>query len=239
MTTKLQFAWLPALALATMLTSGCAYLGNRTHDALDMVDLGITINPEPGPEFSLYADFFSVLPIGYANVDGFAIGIGNRQIGIMRHEYKNWGLLVAGSEKKGSGKFNPADPHQARPDQRDLTERPRFANGLLRLPFTAEPPPGLQFLEADRGYHLGWIGVFAAVRPVDIIDFVLGFATIDILGDDICGLEPQRTPPPANVTTTLRTRQGTTTTPAVRRRPPPARKPDVVTRMRTAPPPRR
>jgi hypothetical protein len=160
-------------------------MGDRGRDALDMVDLGITINTHARPDFAVYGDIFSLIQLGYAHVDGKAIGIGNRQIGVLDHEFKNWGALVWGSEQKGSGAFDPTDPHQARPDQHELTERPRFDVGLLRLGESDNPPPAVQFLEVDRGFHLGWIGIFATVRPLDIIDFVLGWTTIDIIGDDL------------------------------------------------------
>lgn len=172
------------LLLVILLMQGCAYLRDRGNDAMDMVDIGITVNDRWKPQFGLYLDFFSLLPLGYSRVEAKSIGIGNSQIGLLDFEHASWGALAWGSEKKGSGTFNPLDPHQARSDQTGETARPRYNAGIARLRAEDNPPPTLQFFECDRILHLGWIGFHATVRPLDIFDFILGWTTIDILGDD-------------------------------------------------------
>jgi hypothetical protein len=93
--------------------------------------------------------------------------------------------LVWGSELKGTGEFDPRDPHQTRLDQANAAERPRFNTGILRLISEEENrPPLLQYVECGRGLHLGWIGVHASIRPFDIVDFILGWTPLDIVGDD-------------------------------------------------------
>jgi len=169
--------------LALALTNGCAYMHKRGNDAMDILDIGITVNDQLAPRFALYVDFFNVLPIGYSNVDGKTLGMGNRQAGFLDFVHKNWGVLTVGEEQKGTGVFNPNDPHQARPDQSTLTERPRFDVGISGID-GAEPPPKLQYFECDRALHLGWIGFHATIRPLDIVDFVLGWAAADMMHDD-------------------------------------------------------
>jgi hypothetical protein len=166
-----------------LVVSGCAYMRDRGHDAMDIIDIGVTVNDKPMPRFALYFDFFNILPLGFSNVDGKVLGMGNRQAGFMDFEHQNWGVLAVGKEQKGSGVFNPNDPHQARPDQKDLTERPRYDVGFVGVG-GEEPPPDMQFLECDRALHLGWIGLHATMRPIDLLDFVFGWFTIDMMGDD-------------------------------------------------------
>lgn len=172
------------MALACVaLTSGCAYMQKRGHDAMDIIDIGLTVNDGLTPRFGLYLDFFNSLPIGYSTVDGKLLGMGNRQLGLLDYKHRSWGLLTVGQEQKGAGPFNPTDPHQARPDQMDVTERPEFDVGLAGRDGD-EPPPHLQYFECDRVLHLGWIGIQATIRPFDLFDFLLGWANVDILHDD-------------------------------------------------------
>jgi hypothetical protein len=165
-------------------SSGCTYLRARGRDALDIMDIGITVTDKWTPDFGLYGDFFQLTPIGFTHIDGKVLGIGNRQIGLMDYENKSWGVILWGSDMKGTGIFNPEDPHQARPSQRDATERPRFNTGAVRMIAQGEPGPWTMFFECDRGIHLGWIGVHFSVRPLDLVDFILGWTTLDIMGDD-------------------------------------------------------
>jgi len=175
---------LVCLVMIVLFVNGCAYLSNRGRDALDIMDIGITFNNDLKPRFGLYIDFFNILPLGYSNVEGKSFGIGNRQIGLLDFQHKSWGVIAWGSEQKGSGEFNPQDPHQARPDQAGESQRPRFNTGIVRMASEDNAPPVLQFLECDRVLHLGWIGIHATMRPFDIIDFILGWTTLDIMKDD-------------------------------------------------------
>ncbi len=185
-------SWLFLVALAGLVTiqSGCTYMRDRGRDALDIVDVGVTVTDKWQPDFGLYVDFFQITPIGYTTIDGKVLGWGNRQIGWLDYHSHNWGVLAWGSEQKGTGEFDPRDPHQTQLDQVTATERPRFNTGIPRLIAQEKNrPPFLQFIECDRGIHLGWIGVHASIRPFDIVDFVLGWTTLDIMADDEKSLE--------------------------------------------------
>jgi len=175
-----------SIGFLLLVNSGCApgYMQDRGNDALDILELGLIVNKDSKPQLGLYFDFFNITPLGYANVEGTALGLANRQAGKLDYIHKSWGILAWGSEEKGAGTFNPRDPHQARPDQAGLEDWPQYNVGIPRLIIEDNSPPVLQFLECNRVIHLGWIGMYMNVRPVDILDFLLGWTTIDIMGDD-------------------------------------------------------
>jgi hypothetical protein len=94
--------------------------------------------------------------------------------------------LAWGQRKFGTGKFNPADPHQARINQPGLTERQKYDVGFVGSFAGKNPPPELWFMDCGpRIIHLGWIGITETSRYADLIDFILGWTTLDILGDDL------------------------------------------------------
>ena len=180
---------LAALTTFVVIQSGCAYMGDRGRDFLDITDFGITVTDKAQPDFGVYLDFFNITPLGYSMIDGKVLGWGNRQIGWLDYHDHNWGALVWGSEQKGTGAFVPRDPHQTRLDQVDAKAPPRFNAGIARLIAQDNRPPWLQFIECDRGIHLGWIGVHLTFRPFETIDFLLGWTTLDVMGDDEKNLE--------------------------------------------------
>ena len=177
-----------SVGLTAVLSQGCgsAYMRNRINDALDIVDIGITVTPRQEPDFAIFLDFFNFLPLGYADVNGKILGLGNRQAGWNDYEMQAWGVLAWGEKKLGTGKFNPLDPHQARINQRDLTARQKYDAGFIGSFAGKNPPPELWFMDCGpRIIHLGWIGLMETSRWADLIDFILGWTTLDILRDDI------------------------------------------------------
>ena len=169
-------------------TSGCTYLQNRGNDLADVFDVGITITDKWQPDFRLYFSFF-ILPIGYSHIDGKIIGLGNRHFGIHDFEADEYGLILTGSERYGTAEINPQDPRQVWPlyDKNDPAapkERPNYKTGILPLATKDEPRLWTKYFECNKGIHLGWIGVHVPCRPLDLIDFVIGFTTLDIMSDD-------------------------------------------------------
>ena len=182
--------WLLVVSVVStaVISQGCgsAYMRNRLNDALDIMDIGITVTPRQEPDFALFFDFYNFLPFGYASVDGKILGLGNRQVGWSDYEFHGWGALALGQRKFGTGKFNPADPHQARINQPGLTERQKYDVGFVGSFAGKNPPPELWFMDCGpRIIHLGWIGITETSRYADLIDFILGWTTLDILGDDL------------------------------------------------------
>ena len=177
-----------SVVFTAYLSQGCgsAYMRNRLNDALDIVDLGITVTPQKEPQFALFFNFYNFLPFGYADVKGKILGLGNRHLGYSDFEMQAWGVLAWGQMKYGTGKFNPADPHQARINQYGLTERQKYDVGFIGSFAGKNPPPALWFVDCGpRIIHLGWIGLTETTRYADLFDFILGWTTLDILRDDL------------------------------------------------------
>ena len=105
---------------------------NRLNDALDIVDIGITVTPRAEPDFALFLDFYNFLPLGYADVNGKLLGLGNRNPGWNDFEMQAWGVLAWGQRKYGTGKFNPADLHQVRTNLFGLKERQKYDRRFRR-----------------------------------------------------------------------------------------------------------
>jgi hypothetical protein len=95
--------------LALFLLQGCAqreggvfgFLNSRVKDALEMVDVGITVTTTP--QWTLYAALLSSTPVGSGDVDGYFVGVGGGDIGVMRIRYNHIGLGVWGRERVGWG----------------------------------------------------------------------------------------------------------------------------------------
>lgn len=180
---KKTFGFITLLAFIGLL-NGCAYFKHRGNDALDFLDIGVTVTDKLEPDLDIYFDFFSFVPVGFSRVDGKFYGLSRRRFGQLAYTNHSWGVVVWGRETRGIGEFDPNDPYDARPDQKDLTERPRFDIGLVGLPAGDERPPWRHYFECNRGLHLGWVGVDLTCRISELFDFVLGWTTLDIMGDD-------------------------------------------------------
>jgi len=136
---KKTLGFVALLAFVAFFANGCVYLTNRGNDALDFLDIGVTATDKWQPDLDIYFDFFSVTPIGFSRVDGKFYGLSHRRFGKLDYTNHSWGVLAWGSERRGIGEFDPNDPYNARPDQRQLTERPRFDNGVAGLIAGHEP----------------------------------------------------------------------------------------------------
>ncbi len=176
------FKLLLIIIIFVLLGNGCTYMHNRARDAMDIVDLGLTFSKKP--QIGLYIDFFNITPIGYSDYDATYFGWGHRQAGLLESEDHSWGVLFWGQEKAGIGEFNPKNPRQARADQRDAEDPPVFNAGVVRHVAENNHPPVQHFFECNRALHLGWIGFHNTMRPLEIVDFILGWTTIDISNDD-------------------------------------------------------
>jgi hypothetical protein len=180
---------LPLTAIIVFCGS-CTYLQNRVNDASDCVEFGVTMSRKPG--FMLFTDCYSVTPIGYSHVeDAKLLGWGNRQIGLLDFEHKSWGVLLTGSYMQALGELDPRDPHVISPRAEDPNQWGRFDLGLVGLAIRKNGwRPFAAFFECDKGIHLGWAGLHLKYRWLDLVDFVVGFTTLDFMGDDIAGLPP-------------------------------------------------
>ena len=91
------------LALAGLLSGvqGCTYLTNKLNDTRDIFDVGMTYSPKFN--FSLYLCAAGLATIGGGHVDGYFLGAGGDQVGLVRHYQKSIGLVLWSYEEFGWG----------------------------------------------------------------------------------------------------------------------------------------
>ena len=163
--------WLLAALATCSATAGCTYLRHRGEDAMDMLDIGVTLSKKPG--LAVYYDFIPLVPLGFCHVDGYFAGLGGGQFGFMPHTQRNIGLGVWGQEAVGFGEFDLEDPETVNFQRSGLA-------GMVHGPF-----PGPDYLISCPHYlHVGWIGLVGSPRYLQALDFVLGWAIIDLCSDD-------------------------------------------------------
>ncbi|MFO8006350.1 MAG: hypothetical protein R6V05_01290 [Candidatus Brocadiia bacterium] len=160
-----------ALMAASLGSSGCAYMSRRGNDALDILDVGVSTSSEP--RFALYIGFLNVLSVGYSNVDGTLVGLGGRHAGLVPMRQNAGGVLLWGYEQLGYEEFDPADP----------ASPPSWRVGVIGLA-KGPAPPKEQVVNCPKLLHLGWVGLTLNCRLGELADFLLGWTTVDIMGDD-------------------------------------------------------
>ena len=169
-----QIVALTLLAAAVML-SGCSYLGNRAADLADIITAEATIGP--GIEAHLQATTFLGTSLGTSKqwgpmMHGRFVGMGSRESG---------GILISGG--------TDVEDDLMKPVYGDKEYKPRSRSWflLLRWPFMRplirrrEWP---QTLDVELGGSLLIVGAHVGLSPIEALDFLLGFTTLDICGDD-------------------------------------------------------
>ena len=176
------FATVFAAIMLMLSSSGCTYLKYRGQDALDIMDVGVTFSPKA--QFSCYASApgAQFLTLGFGKVDGHFFGLGEGQATAWGPHYESSvGLLVWGEEMVS---FHKTEAELAAlPAQ----ESDRTANFMRVGPagFVDGPMPSLKYFGTCPHYlHLGWIGLVASPRWLQIADFLVGFTTLDLCQDD-------------------------------------------------------
>jgi len=170
-----------AAMLATM--PGCGYLSNRSRDAAEMFDVGLTFSRKP--QLGLYMNCPVIAPIGYGRVDGYYAGVAAGRVGAMKHTQRNAGLLLWGRENNtwadgGDGGGEEVEDQQV---------------GVLGLAKERKSDVLPYKPSCKHYFHLGWIGVTANVRWLEIPDFLLGWVGLDISRDDEPALSAAPCPP--------------------------------------------
>ncbi len=161
------------LCLCVVLSaSGCTYMQHRGSDALDMFNVGVTVSKEPG--FSLYAGVLSVvLTLGYSNVDGTLYGLADGNAGAVRMRQNAGGVILWGYEQFGYEQFDAADEDSPEP----------WKVGLIGVIEGPGPRDG-QVVNCPKLLHLGWVGLTLNCKFGEMADFLLGWTTLDLMGDD-------------------------------------------------------
>ena len=164
-----------ALVFGALGSTGCASLGERGRDALDIFDVGVLVSDHARPDIAAFMTFWNIFPMGYAQVDGKLIGIGAGRAGVMDFQHvHSWGVLAWGAEQHAVGDLGDSPDPPARCDQ-----------GWLRLALGAEnKPPRHTYYDCDRTFALGWIGLHLRIKLDDLADFVTGWFGMDIMDDD-------------------------------------------------------
>jgi len=154
---------------------GCTYAQDRSQDFTDIFDVGVTVSAKP--QFSLYAGFLNILSLGYSNFDGTLLGMAGRHYGAIDARQNAAGLLLWGREQFGYEDFNADEPDSPTPW------------GVAIAGRGARPPVG-QIVNCPKMLHLGWVGLTVNCKLGQLADFLLGWTTLDIMGDDAPHDEP-------------------------------------------------
>ena len=161
-----------ALVLALPALTGCAYLRHRGNDAAEMVDIGVTWTKTP--YFSIHACGMGIVSAGAGKVNGHFAGLGGNQFGVTRHYHKDLGLVLWSYDELGWGDdFDPEKPET-------LDAFHVGPIGWIGYP-DRRPPYALACVHY---LHLGYGGLVANIRYMEMVDFLLGWTTFDICGDD-------------------------------------------------------
>ncbi len=178
---KKNVLMLLTLVVISSLFSGCAYLRNRGMDAMDMFEAGLLVSAKPG--FAVYSDVIA-LPFGVSYVDGKIIGIGRSSLGVYDFRQKGYGYILGGKLQRGVGDYDPADNNDPQ----------TYDTGIIgianKTDFWSKNPPSEQSgrpltrKTCPKTVHLGWIGFEWGCKAIDLVDFLLGWTTIDIGNDD-------------------------------------------------------
>jgi hypothetical protein len=162
------------IAVAGVLASltGCGtYLQQRGRDARQMVDIGITRSEKPCTAVFLCG--VSLIGVGAGHFEGTFSGIGGNQVGTTKCYYRNRGLLLWTYEEIGWGDY-------------DVTKQDTLYTyyGAI-LGWVQHIPRRPAYAPACNHFiHFGRRGVVFNFRYLEILDFLLGWTTLDLCGDD-------------------------------------------------------
>jgi hypothetical protein len=181
------------LGLALLALLGCGkgsftdYMVHRYRDACDVVDLGMTVTTTP--QYALYVDLLSVLPLGAGRVEGDFMGIGRHQIGALRWYQESWGAALYGREILGWG--DDTDPD----NPETLSEHGVGLVGLVgRSPYR-RPGSAPSLVGTLHVYYLGFV---LSGHIAELVDFGVGWFGCDLCRDEgrKFGLWPGQPPEP-------------------------------------------
>jgi hypothetical protein len=175
---------LAGVLTALVLSSGCAYMKDRGHDALNIFDIGITVTKEP--HFGLYAGFNTILALGYVNLpDGYLLGLGHTHFGALDMRYHGAGMFLEGYECQGYDDFDKNDPNS--PQRRGMGVGLLYAHTPRTIP---------EALQCNKVLHVGWIGLDVNCKIGGLLNFIVGWTTFSLdrwecFGSGECLLKPE------------------------------------------------
>ena len=175
------------LLLASVLNA-CTYTTNRVDDFLDIADVGITLSYKPQLSLFVDAPFFTIWPIGWGQVDGYMLGLGQGKLNLLSPmHYDVWGGVMYGHETVSYmiGKNAAEDLDDA--SRKKMIES--YYTGLAGLEESPDITPKY-FVSCPHLFHIGFVGVVGCPRYWEMVDFLVGFTTEDASNDDDDGLNP-------------------------------------------------
>ena len=158
------------LAVLALNVTGCRYLKHRGEDLLETFDVGFTFSRSP--QLCLYANGASFICFGYSKFDGKLVGMGGGFFGIIDHRNDCRGYGMYGREYLYWHKKNKT------------SKRYKQVQGLYAIMGGKRFPPPAYFPACVHNFHIGWIGIVFNLRYAEMLDFILGFTTFDLAGDD-------------------------------------------------------
>lgn len=187
------------LLLLAVSVQGCSYFQQRLSDARNVIDLGLTFSSKP--QFALYysGPIVQIGTIGYGDVDGrfFGLGEGHGHLWSPHYE-KSYGLVAWGQE------WVSFDHDKAALDALPAEEAEKVSNhmqvgvvGFVRGGSgDGAPPPGPKYIVSCPHFiHLGWVGVVANPRWLQMVNFVVGWTGLELLKNDNAGSAAKTTTP--------------------------------------------
>jgi len=159
-------------AAAFVSLSGCSsYLEKRGQDAVQMLEIGITHTDQPSNAFFVCG--VSIVGFGAANLEGTFTGMGGNQIGTTKFYYRSVGYGLWTYEEIGWGDYDKTRQETLYSYYGGIAG---WIEHIQRRPGYA---PG-----CNHFIHFGRSGFVFNVRYLEILDFLLGWTTLDICGDD-------------------------------------------------------
>jgi len=162
-------AWL--LGILLLGPPGCSNPHHRVQDALDMADLGLTFSKKP--KLAAFKGCAGAVSLGFGDVEGYFIGLGDGKLGVTPFSHEGLGLALWGKHKTRFGEVS-------KDDAGILDFQKTGILGLADGPIVGpdQEPACIQQV------HVGWAGVVANAKWLQVADFLLGCTGIDICFDD-------------------------------------------------------
>ena len=162
-----------ALAVIAVTSQGCTvgrYFQYRAQDFLDIPEVGITVTTTP--QIGLYWNSLDLLVAGYCDLDGTFIGWAGRHGVVVPIRSQCYGLIVSREHVQWGDA-------PARERYGGLAGLPGIAAGIAEDGHPLDSPACVHFIP-----HIGYVGLVWNLRWGQIVDFVVGWTTIDLDGDD-------------------------------------------------------
>lgn len=174
---------LAGLALVALLcsTQACAYLHDRGRDSLEVADLGLTFSKKPSLSCFVIFPPIHLTLIGIGKVAGRFAGLGGGGFhGWAPYYQRSIGLALWGQETVSFGESE--EDLEGLSEEQLREEATFYRSGLFGL--IQGPLPEADYaLSCPHYFHIGWIGLVVTPRYSEMLDFILGWTTLDIAFD--------------------------------------------------------